>query len=607
MQRSDLDLLLRQKVQVVEGSLGSELARRRASSDVLLARVLLESMDAVGDIHRDFANAGATLHVSGSSDCNRLALKRVKLAAQFAEINQRSVSVCRDAVGTHHLVFGGLGSTGALLKPYGPFVESDYREVYAEQGEILLDAGVDGFFLEGFSSLIEAEQCLLALRKLSSVPVIATMTFLEDACTKFGDTMIDCFRSLKDKGADVVGVQGTLGPLEIDTFLHQLDRPFPLCVRPNAGYPVRVGGVMTYLSSPEYVAEFADHFLQKGAVVIGGAAGFTPEHIAAVANRVRGRKVPSLSPQHRVSFTQTAQGSDQREKSKNTSELSQNLGRKPLLTVELEPPRGLDVAEILTLIKRLIPLGVEAVNIPENPLARARISSIALARVIRDETGLDSIAHVTCRDRNLISLQAELLGAHVLGVHNVLALTGDPAGIGDYPAATSIFDLDSLGLVEMMTRMNMGKDFGMNELGDATQFNIGVVCNPLAEDLDDEIARLERKVARGASFVQTQPIFDVQAVMPFVRACEALQVPVLFGVMPIRDYRHARYLVNEYPGILVPDEDMERFRTTSESAQKKLSLDFARRLISELKPISGGVYLLPPFGLGDQLIEILEI
>lgn len=605
MQRSDLELLLKQKVLVVEGSLGSELARRRGTADILIARTLLQSAESLAEVHRDYSQAGATLHVTASAEANRICLKRLKLEAEFDRINLAAVNSCRDHVNPHHLVFAGLGPTGALLKPYGPFSESDYRDIYSEQAEVLLSAGVDGFFLEGFSSLIEAEQCLLAIRKLSSAPVIATMTFLEDACTQFGDTMMDCFKSLRDKAADVVGIHGTLGPLEIDNALAASGAGFPLCVRPNAGYPVRMGGVLTYLSSPEYVAEFAELAWQKGAVVLGGAAGFTPAHIQAVAQRMRGRK-PQPAERSRSFTVRSNESPEQGDTaSEPKSLLAENLGSRPILTVELEPPRGLDVGNVVDLVKQLIPLGVEAVNIPENPLARARISSIALARIIREETGLESIAHVTCRDRNLISLQAELLGAHVLGVHHILALTGDPAGVGDYPAATSIFDLDSLGLVEMMTRMNMGKDFGMNDLGDVTRFNIGVVANPLAKDLDEELHKLEAKVARGASFVQTQPIYDVLAVEPFLVACEKLQVPVIFGIMPVRDYRHARYLVNEYPGIQIRESDLERFKNAEDQAQQSLSMDFARSLVNQLKPLSGGIYLLPPFGRGELLLEIL--
>ena len=607
MLRNDFELEIRDKILIIDGSLSYEIQRRaKGKVPASVPRYVMEDAKLVGSIHKAYSAAGAKILVAGTAEANRLTLESLGLGDMLAAINKKAVALCRENATKGNWVFGGLGTTRALLRPYGRLEEQDYRDVYREQVGLLIEAEVDGFILEGFSSLIEAEQCILAIRDCCAMPVIATMTLLEDGRTKFGDTAEDCFNALLKCGADGVGVHGTLGPLEIDEFIARLKRPYPLCVRPNAGYPVRLGNTMTYLSSPEYVAECAEQFVSHGAVIIGGAAGFTPDHIGAIASRLHGRRpvvFPTVAPGTQIqSGTTPASGG---ENPSQPESLSRKLGHEPIVTVELEPPQGLEIDGIIALLKKLKPYGVDAVNIPENPLARARISSIALAKVIHERTGLESIAHLTCRDRNLISLQAELLGAHVLGVNTILALTGDPARIGDYPTATSIFDVNSLGLVEILARMNLGKDFGMNDLGASTRFNIGVAANPLAENQGQEMERIEAKLQRGASFIQTQPIFDPKSVVPFLKRLETFKVPVIFGVMLIRDYRHAKFLVNEYPGIHIQPRDLDRFRNGGEKDQARLSVDFACHLVRELKGLSGGIYLMPSFGDADKLVDVM--
>ena len=608
MLRSDFEYLLQKQILIIEGSLRYEIQKRAGSADPFLPNFILNQPDLIRAVHREFADAGARLLIPATAAANRLILQKKHIRDQFEEVNRKAVLLCRESKPKDGLLFASLGPTGALLKPYGRLSESDYRDIFREQAQILLDAEVDGFILEGFSSLIEAEQCILALREISAAPIIATMTFLEEGLTKFGDTTADCFGALLKKGADVVGIHGTLGPLEIDEFLSRLTRRYPLCVRPNAGYPVRIGNTMTYLTSPDYVAEYAELFVNRGAVIVGGAAGFTPGHIRVVSERLRG-KVP-VTPEPRENGRRTrvsgSASADPLKPKEPIKSLADKLGKEPILSVELEPPKGLAFGSIIELLQRLVPYGVDAVNIPENPLARARVSSISLAKAIHEQTGIESIAHLTCRDRNLISLQAELLGAHVLGVNTILALTGDPAGVGDYPTATSVFDVDSFGLVEIMSRMNLGKDFGMNDLGARTRFNIGVATNPLAQDLAGELNRIEEKVKRGATFVQTQPIFDAARAEPFLKAMDSIKVPVIFGVMLIRNYRHAKFLVNEYPGIHIRQKDLTRFEKADETEQANLGITLACELVGELSAMSGGVYLMPSFGESDRLVDVCK-
>ena len=605
MSRADFAYQLKQRVWIIEGSLGSELQVRIGTPGVFLPHLVAEKPELIARLHREYGQAGANIQVSATAGANRLTLAREHMQDGMEELNRRAVALTRENLGNGALLFAGLGPTDALLKPYGTLVEDDYREIFAEQARYLLDAGVDGFILEGFSSLIEAEQCLVGLRQLCASPVIATMTFLEDGNTKFGDSMADCFQVLLECGADAVGIHGTLGPLEIDGFLERLEGSYPLCVRPNAGYPVRVGKVTTYLSSPEYVAECAELFAEKGAVIVGGAAGFSPGHIEAVANRLRGFRPSFPGDEGNRVVLVGSSGEEPGTRTTGSGRLAEKLGHKPVISVELEPPRGLEIEPVIQLLQRLEPLGVDAVNIPENPLARARISSIAMAKAIHERTGIESIAHLTCRDRNLISLQAELLGAHVMGVHTILALTGDPSGVGDYPTATSVFDVNSLGLVEIMARMNIGKDFGMNDLGAHTNFNIGIAANPFAADMKTELARIEKKLEGGATFIQTQPIFDAEAVKPFLRQIAPFKVPVLFGVMIIRDYRHAKFLANEYPGIKIRESDLKRFEHADKD-DRETSVSFAAELVRDMAGMSGGVYLMPGFGDADCLVDVFQ-
>ena len=607
MLTSDFEYLIKNQVLIVSGNLHSEV-QRRLKSHAFLPRIILEDPDKVLAVHRDFTEAGAHILVTGTGMANQPMLQTRYAIQHHDEVNRQAVELCKQAIGPGGLVFGELGPTGALLKPYGKLSEEDYRDIFRAQALVQQEAGVDGYLLSGFSSLIELEQCLIALREMCSIPIIATMTLLEDGHTKFGDSLEDCFRALRKKGADVVGIHGTLGPLEMEGFLADLKETYPLCIRPNAGYPVRLGNTKTYLSSPEYVAECAELFLERGAVIIGGASGFTPDHIRAVADRLRGKK-PTWGKAQTAEEPHIRIREDSGEPvlpKHDENRLSKKLGKEPILSIELEPPRGLEVDQIFSLVNRLITHGVDAINIPENPLARARVSSIALARAIYEKTGIESIAHVTCRDRNLISLQAELLGAHLLGVHTILALTGDPSGVGDYPTATSNFDVDSQGLVEIMARMNVGKDFGMNDLGARTQFQIGVSANPLAQDMVAEMRRLEAKLKRGATFVQTQPIFDPARINTFLHELEPFRIPVIFGVMMIRNYRHARFLTNEYPGIYIRDSDLTRLREAEVDKQQAMGIQLARELMKELKPMSGGVYLMPPLGESEALLQVLD-
>ena len=341
MLRNDFNLVIKDKILIIDGSLNSEIQRRSQGNTLpSVPRVLLEQPNLIGDIHQSYADAGAKILVAGTAESNRYLLDKNGLGDMQKALIEKAVKVCREKVSKGAWVFGGLGTTSALLKPYGHLEERDYREAYREQVDIMIAAEVDGFILEGFSSLIEAEQCILAIRDCCAMPIIATMTLLEDGRTKFGDTVDDCFQALLKCGADVVGVHGTLGPLEIDEFITQLDRPYPLCVSPNAGYPVRLGKTMTYLSSPEYVAECAEQFVKHGAVIIGGAAGFSPDHIAAIATRLRGVRPAVFSKI-------TAGDSNRDDKTEAGMEeasgpgtcLSSKLGHEPVITVELEPPQ----------------------------------------------------------------------------------------------------------------------------------------------------------------------------------------------------------------------------------------------------------------------------
>lgn len=600
-------------VLVADGAMGTYLYAKGVEAGRCLEELNASRPELVAEVHAAYRAAGARLVETNTFSANGVKLSRFNLEGRVAELNERGAAVAREAVGEEAFVAGAVGPLGAMIKPFGYLTEDEARAFFAEQMAGLLAGGVDLVIVETMSSLLEAQLALAAWRELTELPAIVSLTFLPDGTTKFGDDVAVAFASLLAAGADVVGLNCNLGPKETYDIVAERVIPNPpaaepwyLSVMPNAGYPASVGDRAVYGATPEYFGEYAALFAEVGANVVGGCCGTTPRHVEAVAGVLEG-----AAPSRRL-VAHEAPGAPEPEPEAVAAErvpFVEKLGRQFVVSVEIDPPRGPDYARALEGARRLREIGVDAVNVADNPLARARMSSVALAHIIREETGLEPILHFTCRDRNLLGLQSELVGAAALGIGVILALTGDPSEVGDYPKAKSVFDLDSTGLVRLVQKLRSGADLSDKPIGAPFEMAVGVALNAGAADLERERGRFGEKVAAGADFAMTQPFYDARVWFDFLERYGEPPVPVILGLLPFKTFRHAQFLHYEVPGIEVPPAALERMEAAAAKGKKAELAEgvaIVRELLSQLKGTCQGVYVVPPFGEYDVVAEILD-
>ncbi len=597
--------LLKERVLVADGAMGTYLIEKGLPHDECKEFQNIKNPDLIFSIHKEYVEAGAEIIETNTFSANSVKLSKFNLENKIKEINEEGVRIAREAGGKNVLVAGSVGPLGVMLRPYGIFSFNDMVRVFKEQISILTSAGVDLIIIETISSLLEARAALVATKSVSDLPVIVSMTFLADGKTKFGDDIFRSLNELKEIGADVVGVNCTIGPQETAEVAmpYLRDNQNLFSVMPNAGYPTVVRGKTIYLSSPAYFKEYAEIYLENGANIIGSCCGSNPTHTKAIAEVVKGEK--PRSRQKKV-FVEIREIEKIEEKVEVSSSFQKKLGKERVFTVEIDPPKGLNCSEILSTVKKLMELGIDAVNIAENPMARMRMSSIALAHLVQEKVGIETILHFTCRDRNLLGIQSELLGASALGIRNILALRGDPTEIGDFPKATSVYDIDTVGLVKLIKEFNKGKDMAGNIIGSPTSFRVGVAVNPSSPDLKGELKRLEEKINAGADFVLTQPQYDLFILENFMREAVPFQVPIIIGILPLKSAKHAEFLHNEVPGITIPDEIRERMKSAKEKEQPEVGKAIAIEFIKKLGRDVAGIYLIPPAQNFDFIFVILE-
>ncbi|MCX7730973.1 MAG: bifunctional homocysteine S-methyltransferase/methylenetetrahydrofolate reductase [Candidatus Caldatribacterium sp.] len=589
------------KVCLCDGAMGTELLRRGYPKDTPLELANLTAPELVAEIHEAYLSSGAKLLETNTFGANRVKLSHFGFEEQVSEIIRRGVQIARSvAKGKAYL----LGSVGPLGKPVGVGLgieDAKAKEAYREQIGALLDAGVDAVLLETMASVREVEIALEALRSLSGdVSYIVQFSFLPGGVTHYGESLAKVLAFLKSLDACGVGINCGSGPHEALSVLREFSRylPGPFSVQPNAGYPQIIQGRMVFGASPEYFASFAGTFVRLGAKILGGCCGTTPEHIRALAQAVehlRDEAVIEVVEEERETITLT---------SFPPSSFREKLGKRFVFTVEINPPKGTDLEKVKEGVRRLQEAQVDAVNISDSPMARVRISPIALAHILREELGMESIVHFTCRDRNLISLQSELLGAAALGVQNILALTGDPPSVGDHPFARPVFEVNSEGLVLILNRLNSGFDFAGNPLGRATNFTIGVALNLNAQDLEREIDRLRRKIDNGAHFILTQPIYEPEVLEQFLAKFREPLPPILGGILPLRSFRHAEFLHNEVPGIVIPEHLRLRMACAQDPVAEGVAI--ALEIATKIRPLVAGIYIMPPFERYDMAIALVE-
>ncbi|MCZ7556453.1 MAG: bifunctional homocysteine S-methyltransferase/methylenetetrahydrofolate reductase [Bacteroidia bacterium] len=593
-----------------DGGMGTELYRRGVFINKCYDELNLSNPSLVEQVHRDYKAAGAEVLETNTYGANPHKLQAHGLLDKLNAINLAGATIARNVAGDDAYVAASVGPLGAQMEPLGPLSREEVREMFMLQLRPLIEGGVDLVILETFVYPEELEQAILAVRALCDLPVIAQMTINDDATSLTGASPEIMIREIEAMKPDVLGVNCTVGPSVMLQWLEQV-RPLtdlPISVMPNAGKPRNIDGRNIYLTSPEYMGTYARRYLQSGSNIIGGCCGTGPEHIRAMRNALSAHDSKAEQPAvHVREFEKPADVEVIPLPDK--SRLARRLSDGHFVTlVELVAPRGISARTELDKAKRLYYSGIDAINIPDGPRASARMSAMALAATIQREIGVEPVLHYACRDRNVIGIQSDLLGAYALGVRNILAVTGDPPKLGNYPDATAVFDVDAIGLVNIINRLNHGLDIAGNPIGPPAGMHIGVAANPGALDLDHELRRLDWKVEAGAEFIVTQPVFDLDVFWHFLKRIAHIHIPLIAGLWPLASLRNAEFMSNEVPGCSVPEAIMERMRRFADSkeAGRAEGIAIARETLAEMRGSIAGIQISAPFGRVETVMEVLE-
>jgi methionine synthase I (cobalamin-dependent)/5,10-methylenetetrahydrofolate reductase len=601
---------LKKGVVLCDGAMGTLLYSRGIGFEQPFDELNLSKPEMVQKAHQDYIKAGAEIIETNTFGANRFRLGAHGLQGKVKEINSKGAKLAREAreiEGEPVFVAGSIGPLGRPLAPIGKITLSQACEAFQEQAEGLLEGGVDLFIIETFSDLIEIKEAIKGVRKVSQLPIIAQMTFSEEGLTLMGYTPFEIAKELEKMKVQVIGVNCSVGPQRVLDVIYQMKKvtSLKLSAQPNAGFPRFVDGRFIYLSSPEYFAEYTTKFLNAGVAIVGGCCGTTPQHIAAMAKVLKEKKSSLIED---VGITEVEKELEEKvtvEELIEPSTFASKIKEKFVISVELDPPRGVNPKKILRHAQMIKDKGIDAVNIADSPMARIRMSCLTLAALVKEKVGLEVILHLTCRDRNLMGLQSDLMGAHALGIRNILAVTGDPPRLGDYPHATAVYDVDSIGLVKIIKRLNQGTDWTGNSIGSPTSFSIGVGVNPTALDFEKEMERLKQKVEAGADFIFTQPLYDGEILKGFLKRIEGLNIPIVVGLLPLHSFRHAEFLHNEVPGITIPQKIRDRMKQAGEKGIEE-GIFIAKEFLEEIKEIISGVYLVPSFGKVELALEVVE-
>ena len=571
----------------------------------------LSAPDMVRQIHADYVKAGAEILETNTFGGSRPRLAAFGMAEKLKAINQAGVRLAREAAKESAFVAGAIGPLGVRIEPLGPTSFAEARAHFREQIDALVEAGVDLLILETFANLDELREAVLAARECAGndIPVIAQVT-IDDFGHLPGGTDPETFtREMDALPVDVIGLNCSVGPKATLETIEQMMAVSskPMSAMPNAGLPMRVEGRNIYLCSPEYMAQYARRMLWAGVKIIGGCCGTTPDHIKLIRSETR-----SLQPGHK-SISVTVAEPEVRSQALPPVALAEKskLGAKIaagkfVAFVEILPPRGVDASREIDGARRCAEYGIDCINVPDGPRASARMSAQVTCQLIQAEAGIEAVNHFCCRDRNILSIQSELLGTHKVGVRNLICITGDPPRMGAYPDATAVFDVDAIGLVNIVRNLNHGLDIGGNPMGSQTALLIGVGANPGALNMDEEIRRFEWKVEAGAEYVVTQPVFDLKLMEDFLKRIEHVKIPVICGIWPLTSFRNAEFMCNELR-VPVPEEFMDRMRKV-DSAEKARDegVAIAREMTSRVRRMVQGVQLSAPFGRYQMALDVAE-
>ena len=606
--RPDFLEYLQDHVVVFDGGMGTMLYQKGVFLNRCFDELNLSAPEIVREIHKAYLQAGADAIETNTFGANRYKLRGFGFDEKIREINRLGAVIAREAAGDRAWVAGSVGPLGLRIEPWGPTSVEEAEEAFREQARALLEGGVDLFILETFSDLNEIHQAIKAVRSVCGLPIIAQMTLEEDGNSLYGTAPEVFTQRLDEWGADVLGINCSVGPQVMLESLERMARitTRPLSVQPNAGKPRAVDGRNLYLCSPEYMATYARNFILAGAKIVGGCCGTTPEHIKAIKSSIRALRPAhvghdvSMPPEQRVEIEPV----DRARKSQVAAKL---VAGRLVTCVEITPPKGWDTSRVVAGARMLKAAGVDAVNIPDGPRASARMGAQALAVILEKQVGIETILHYCCRDRNLLGMQSDILGAAALGLKNLLLITGDPPKMGDYPDATAVFDVDAIGLTHVVTRLNHGLDLGGNPFVPPTAFLVGVGVNPGALEIDHEIRRFHYKVEAGAEFAITQPVFDIRQLEGFLKRIEGCRIPIVAGVWPLTSLRNAEFMNNEVPGVHVADEIMERMRKAEMAGNaREEGIAIARETVEQIKDRVQGVQVSAPFGRYQAALDVLE-
>jgi methionine synthase I (cobalamin-dependent)/5,10-methylenetetrahydrofolate reductase len=624
MSKMKLSQLLSKQVVIADGAMGTMLYQSGVYINACFDELNLSNPKLVTKIHKQYVEAGVDFIETNTFGANEVKLAKYGLAEQTEKINKAGVELAKKAAGSstllttgdssttlktgslttgNVLVAGAIGPLARDIALYNQLSKQQAISAYKKQAKALADAGADFLILETFSNTDELLLAIDAVHSVTDLEIVAQMTTTELNETPYGEKIDHAISRISaQKGVTAVGLNCSVGPsamLNALELIHGVTDK-PISVQPNAGLPRQVEDCLLYMSTPEYMAEFAKRFYEKGARIIGGCCGTTPDHIREMVRAVRAIDKASTS---KVRFgavtiekpkTTEVRETPLAEKSKFAAKLA--LGQK-VTTIEITPPKGLDIDPILEKAKLCADMGIDAINIPDGPRASSRLSPMVTAVKIQQAANIESILHFCCRDRNLIGMQSDILGAYAIGLRNLLVITGDPPKMGDYPQATGVFDMDSITLTGVIRNLNRGSDLGGNQFNPPTSLVIGVGANPVATDIKREIDKYHQKVLAGAEFAITQPVFDADTLFRFLDSTKKSKIPVIAGIWPFTSLKNAEFMANEVPGVVVPAKLLERMSAAKTQQQgKTIGVEIARELIEEIKDRVAGFAVSAPFG-----------
>jgi methionine synthase I (cobalamin-dependent)/5,10-methylenetetrahydrofolate reductase len=600
-----------QRAIIADGAMGTMLYAKGAFINRCFDELNLSAPAMVKETHQEYVKAGAEIIESNTFGGNRVRLAAFGLADKLQAINEAGVRLAREAAGDLAFVAGAIGPMGVRIEPLGQMSFGEAREIFREQAAALVGAGVDLLILETFYDLNEIREAIFAAREVAGpdMVIVAQVTINDDGNLRDGATPESYTKQLDEWPCDVIGLNCSVGPKATLETLEKMMQysTKPLSAMPNAGLPAVVEGRNIYLCSPEYMAQYARRFLWAGVKIVGGCCGTTSEHIKAIRGEARSLRPQQLEPGTALEEPVAKAKALPKVAVAQKSQLGAKLAAGTFVAfVEILPPRGVDASKEIEGARLCAAHGIDCINVPDGPRASARLSAQVTCQLIQQQAGIEAVLHFCCRDRNILSIQSELLGAHAAGLRNLICITGDPPRMGTCPDATAVFDVDAIGLTNIVNNLNQGLDLGGNPMGSQTALLLGVGANPGALNMDEELRRFEWKVQAGAEYVVTQPVFDLNLLEQFLKRIEAWKIPVICGIWPLTSLRNAEFMVNELR-VPVPEHFMERMRSAGDAEKaRQEGVAIGREMVERVRQMVQGVQLSAPFGRYSMAIDVAD-